>query len=76
MRHSFYRLKTLEVDYVEVRGRKPYADDTNLENKSKAQLWKINHRDHVREYNKRHYEERKALAKVKQEEEALKFAGV
>ena len=66
---------TRMADFIR-RGRKPCAKDTDLENKTTSAKWKINHRDHVREYNKRHYQEKKALAKVKQEEEALKFAGV
>ena len=59
MRHSFYKVKTLDPNYVETRGRKPYTEDTNLENKSASAKWKLINRDHVKEYNRLHYKQKK-----------------
>ena len=44
MRHSFYKVQTLNPDYVETRGRKPSDSEKN---------------DKVKDYNKTYYEKRK-----------------
>jgi hypothetical protein len=76
MRHSFYKVKTLDPDYVETRGRKPYTEDTNLENKSASAKWKLINRDHVKEYNRLHYKQKKAVLAQKKAEEIENAQGV
>lgn len=60
MRHSFYKVQSMSKDYVETRGRKPYIDLENIDDRDVKSKWKALNREKVQIYNKRYYDKKKA----------------
>lgn len=60
VRNSIYKVKTLDPQYVETRGRKPYMDQATLEEREGRSKWQAENRDKIKISNKRYYEKKKA----------------
>jgi hypothetical protein len=65
-RYSFYKVKTLDPNYVECRGRKPPPPVIGEDGKavvSPASKWKSDNKTHTKEYNKAYYAKKRELKK-------------
>ena len=56
--YSVYKVKSLDVNYIENRGRNRRMDESAPNLKPK-QVWELAHRDHVKSYNRDYYLKRK-----------------
>lgn len=58
-RYEVYKLKSLDPNYVESRGRNPTLDPNSKDLKPK-QEWTVKNRTHVQSYNREYYLKNKA----------------
>ena len=59
LKYSVYKVKSLDVNFIENRGRNRRMDETAPYLKPN-QIWEIAHRDHVKSYNREYYLKSKA----------------
>jgi len=68
LRYEIYKLKSLDPNYVESRGRNPTLDASSDDLKPKQQ-WTVKNRTHVQSYNREYYLKNKAKKKAALEEQ-------
>jgi len=66
LKHSVYKVQSLDVNYVENRGRNRRMDEESP-NPKKKQIWEIAHRDYVESYNREYYLKNKAKKELAEE---------
>ena len=59
LKYSVYKVESLDVNYIENRGRNRRMDE-DAPNLKKKQIWEIANRDYVKSYNREYYLARKA----------------
>jgi len=67
-RYEVYKLKSLDPNYVENRGRNPTLDPNSTNLKPK-QEWLVENRTYVQNYNRDYYQKSKAKKKAMAEAE-------
>jgi len=63
MRYEIYKLKSLDPNFLENRGRNPTLDANSTDLKPK-QEWLVKNRTHVQTYNREYYLKNKAKKKA------------
>jgi hypothetical protein len=66
LKYSVYKVQSLDVNYIENRGRNRRMDE-EAPNLKKKQIWEIAHRDHVKSYNREYYLKSKAKKELAEE---------